>query len=77
MALVDIIYMANISQQDFKNFFKYYKSEAQQEAGVEILFDQMRDVLKERWARLDYNISREACCWYVQSIRCSVSKSEW
>ena len=38
--------MANISKQDFKNFFKYYKGEAQQEAGVEILFNQMRDVLK-------------------------------
>jgi hypothetical protein len=47
MSLVDINYMANISKQDFKNFFKYYKSEAQQEAGVEILFDQMRDVLKD------------------------------
>jgi hypothetical protein len=47
MALVDINYMANISKQDFKNFFKYYKSESQQEAGVEILFDQMRDVLKD------------------------------
>ena len=39
--------MASISKQDFKNFFKYYKSEAQQEAGVEILFDQIRDVLKD------------------------------
>jgi len=38
--------MANISKQDFKNFFKYYKEESQQVAGVEILFDQMRDVLK-------------------------------
>ena len=47
MALVDINYMASISKQDFKNFFKYYKGEAQQEAGVEILFDQMRDVLKD------------------------------
>ena len=46
MTLVDITYMANISKQDFKNFFKYYKSEPQQEAGVEILFDQLRDVLK-------------------------------
>ena len=47
MSIVDITYMANISKQDFKNFFKYYKSEAQQEAGVEILFEQMRDVLKD------------------------------
>ena len=46
MPIVDIYYMANISKQDFKNFFKYYKSEEQQVAGVEILFDQMRDVLK-------------------------------
>jgi len=38
--------MANISKQDFINFFKYYKGEAQQEAGVGILYDQMRDVLK-------------------------------
>ncbi len=46
MPIVDIYYMASISKQDFKNFFKYYKSEEQQVAGVEILFDQMRDVLK-------------------------------
>ncbi len=46
MPIVDIYYMSNISKQDFKNFFKYYKSEEQQVAGVEILFDQMRDVLK-------------------------------
>ena len=46
MLIVDINYMANISKQDFKNFFKYYKEEAQQVAGVEILYDQMRDVLK-------------------------------
>ena len=39
--------MSNISKQDFKNFFKYYKSESQQEAGVELLYDQMRDVLKD------------------------------
>jgi len=47
MALVDINYMASISKQDFRNFFKYYKGEAQQEAGVDILFAQMRDVLKD------------------------------
>ena len=46
MVVVDIYYMSNISKQDFKNFFKYYKGEAQQEAGVEILFNQMCDVLK-------------------------------
>ena len=39
--------MSSISKQDFKNFFKYYKSESQQEAGVEILYDQMRTVLKD------------------------------
>lgn len=46
MLVVDIKYMANISKQDFKNFFKYYKEESQQVAGVEILYDQIRDVLK-------------------------------
>ena len=46
MLIVDNYYMSNISKQDFKNFFKYYKSEEQQVAGVEILFNQMRDVLK-------------------------------
>ena len=39
--------MAKLSKQDFKNFFKYYKSEEQQLAGVSILYDQMRDVLKD------------------------------
>lgn len=39
--------MAHISKESFKNFFKYYKSEAQQEAGVGVLYDQMRDVLKD------------------------------
>ena len=47
MALVVITNMSSISKSDFKNFFKYYKGEAQQESGVEILFDQMRDVLKD------------------------------
>ncbi len=47
MLIVDINYMANISKQDFKNFFKYYKEESQQVAGVEILYDQIRDVLKD------------------------------
>lgn len=46
MRIVDIIYMTNISKQGFTNFFKYYKEEAQQVAGVGILYDQMRDVLK-------------------------------
>ena len=46
MLIVDIYYMANISKADFKNFFKYYKEEEQQVAGVELLYDQMRDVLK-------------------------------
>ena len=39
--------MANISKADFQNFFKYYKSEKQQVAGIGILYDQMRDVLKD------------------------------
>lgn len=39
--------MARISKEAFKNFFKYYKGEAQQEAGVGILYDQIRDVLKD------------------------------
>ena len=39
--------MSEISKQDFINFFKYYKSETQQEAGVSILYNQMRDVLKD------------------------------
>ena len=47
MVVVDIYYMSNISKQDFKNFFKYYKGESQQESGVGILYDQMRDVLKD------------------------------
>ncbi len=38
--------MAQLSKQDFTNFFKYYKGEVQQEAGVGILYDQIRDVLK-------------------------------
>ncbi len=38
--------MAQLSKQDFTNFFKYYKGEVQQEAGVSILYDQIRDVLK-------------------------------
>ena len=39
--------MSQISKEDFKNFFKYYKGEPQQECGIGILFDQMRDVLKD------------------------------
>ena len=38
--------MAQLSKQEFINFFKYYKSESQQEAGISILYNQMRDVLK-------------------------------
>ena len=44
--------MSTLSKSDFINFFKYYKGEAHQEAGVGILYDQMRDVLKHddhRW----------------------------
>jgi len=47
MLIVDYYYMANINKQDFKNFFKYYKEESQQVAGVELLYDQMRAVLKD------------------------------
>ena len=47
MSLDDIKHMSDISKEDFKNFFKYYKEESQQVAGVEILYDQMRDVLKD------------------------------
>ena len=39
--------MANISKQDFINFFKYFKGEAQQIESVGILYDQIRDVLKD------------------------------
>jgi len=39
--------MANISKSDFLNFFKYFKSEEQQVAGIGILYDQMRAVLKD------------------------------
>ena len=38
--------MAQLSKQEFINFFKYYKGESQQEAGISILYDQMRAVLK-------------------------------
>jgi len=46
--------MAHISKENFKNFFKYYKGEVQQETGVGILYDQIRDVLKDdthNWIR--------------------------
>jgi len=38
--------MSQLSKQEFINFFKYYKNESQQEAGISILYNQMRDVLK-------------------------------
>jgi len=38
--------MPKLTFNEFENFFKYYKSESQQEAGIHILYDQMRDVLK-------------------------------
>ena len=44
--------MSKLSKEGFINFFKYYKGEVQQEAGIGILYDQMRDVLKDdghRW----------------------------
>tara|TARA_R110002050_G_scaffold79928_1_gene170967 strand:- start:334 stop:915 length:582 start_codon:yes stop_codon:yes gene_type:complete len=39
--------MANISKSDFQNFFKYYKGESHQSAGISLLYDLMRDVLKD------------------------------
>lgn len=39
--------MANLSFKEFENFFKYYKSEDQQKAGIYILYQQMRDVIKD------------------------------
>ena len=38
--------MSTLSKTDFINFFKYYKGEEHQEAGVSRLYEQMRDVLK-------------------------------
>lgn len=39
--------MTQLTRQEFKNFFTYYKDEPQQEDGINILYDQMRDVLKD------------------------------
>ena len=39
--------MSELSLKDFENFFKYYAEEPQQRKGVSILYDQMRDVLKQ------------------------------
>jgi hypothetical protein len=39
--------MSELSKSDFLNFFKYYKSEEHQVEGVGILYDMMRDVLKD------------------------------
>lgn len=39
--------MAKLTFKEFENFFKYYKSEDQQQAGIRVLYDQMRDVLKD------------------------------
>ena len=39
--------MANLTFKEFENFFKYYKSEDQQRSGIRVLYDQMRDVLKD------------------------------
>ena len=39
--------MAKISKSDFQNFFKYFKGEEQQVAGIGLLYDQMRAVLKD------------------------------
>ena len=38
--------MAKLTFNEFENFFKYYKSESQQQAGIRILYEQMRDVLR-------------------------------
>lgn len=38
--------MANLSFIEFENFFKYYKSEEHQRNGINKLYSQMRDVLK-------------------------------
>jgi len=43
----DKIYtMANLSFDEFENFFKYYNSEEHQRKAIKTLFDQIRDVLK-------------------------------
>ena len=39
--------MSELSKADFLNFFKYYKSEEHQIEGVSILYDLIRDVLKD------------------------------
>ena len=39
--------MSELSKSDFLNFFKYYKAEEHQLEGVGILYDQMRDTLKD------------------------------
>ena len=39
--------MSKLSFNDFENFFKYYKSESQQQSGIRVLYEQMRDVLKD------------------------------
>jgi len=39
--------MSELSKADFLNFFKYYKAEEHQVEGVSILYDQIRDVLKD------------------------------
>ena len=39
--------MSELSFSEFENFFKYYKAEEQQVKGIRILYNQMRDVLKD------------------------------
>jgi len=39
--------MAQLSFEQFENFFTYYKGKEHQQSGIKILFDQMRDVLKD------------------------------
>ena len=39
--------MAQLSFEQFENFFKYYKGQSHQQSGIKKLFEQMRDVLKD------------------------------
>ena len=39
--------MSQLSYSDFKNFFKYYKGEEQQNLGIKKLYDQMSHALKD------------------------------
>ena len=55
--------MATLSFDEFLNFFIYFKGEKQQIDGAHILYDQMRDVLKDdrhRWVKTYRNKSEVA-----------------